>query len=152
MQRFTLSLRPHRGTWADADLARAAAELDRRPMLLMESAHPGRLPSAGRYASLTPGNLVFGAMKVAEDGDDLVVRVVETAGRAVRGVVDLQLWQRRFEIDVRPFEIRTFRVSRDPDIDVVETDLLERPLATTGEPAAEAAERAPHADGSYSPL
>jgi alpha-mannosidase len=138
-QRFTLALLPHRGTWADAGLGRAASELNQRPTLLMESAHPGRLPSIGRYGSLTPENLVFGGLKVAEDGDDLVVRVVETAGRAVRGVVDLQLWQRRFEVDIRPFEIRTFRVSRDPETDVLETDLLERPLSTASE-ASEARE------------
>ena len=157
MQRFTLALLPHRGTWADAGLGRAASELNQRPTLLMESAHPGRLPSVGRYASLTPENLVFGALKVAEDGDDLVVRVVETAGRAAHGVVDLQLWQRRFDVDIGPFEIRTFRVSRDPDVDVVETDLLERPLsvadaAVVETPAVEATEPATDADGSYSPL
>jgi hypothetical protein len=31
-------------------------------------------------------------------------------------------------VDIAPFEIRTFRVSRDPDIEPQETDLLERPL------------------------
>jgi hypothetical protein len=36
--------------------------------------------------------------------------------------------QRRFDVDIAPFEIRTFRVSRDPDIEPQETDLLERPL------------------------
>jgi len=151
-QRFTLSLLPHRGGWADAHLGRAATELNQRPTLLMESAHPGRLPSVGTYASIEPENLVFGAMKVAEDGDDVVVRVVETAGRAGHGVVDLHLWQRRFEVAIQPFEIRTFRVSRDPDVEVVETDLLERTLSVAGEAVAEAAGHVTHADGSYSPL
>jgi alpha-mannosidase len=132
-QRFTLALLPHRGGWADAGLTRRAIELNRRPTVLMESAHAGRLPDVASYASIEPDNLVLGAVKVAEDGADLVVRVVETCGRAARGVVDLQLWQRRFEIDVGPFEIRTFRVSRDPDRGVVETDLLERPLVTVAE-------------------
>jgi alpha-mannosidase len=155
VQRFTLSLLPHRGTWADAGLARPASELNQRPTLLMESAHPGRLPSTASYASVAPANLVLGAVKVAEDEDDLVVRLVETAGRATRALVDLPLWQRRFETDIGPFEIRTFRVSRDPDIDVVETDLLERSAAAGEMPAPDVAEGVPEisrTDGSYSPL
>ena len=136
VQRFTLSLLPHRGTWADARLTRAASELDRRPTVLLESAHPGRLPERATYAAVEPENLVLGAVKLAEDGDDLVVRVVETCGRPAHGVVDLPLWQRRFELDIEPFEIRTFRISRDPDVDVEETDLLERPLVTDGETGA----------------
>ena len=133
VQRFTLSLLPHRGTWADAGLTRAASELNQRPTVLLESAHPGRLPDTASFAAVGPENLVLGAVKVAEDGDDLVVRVVETCGHAAHGVVDLPLWQRRFELDVGPFEIRTFRVSRDPDVEVTETDLLERPLPAEGE-------------------
>ena len=70
---------------------------------------------------------MLGAVKVSEDGEDLVVRVVETCGRAAHGVLDLPLWQRRVEVDIEPFEIRTFRISRDPDVAVRETDLLERP-------------------------
>ena len=151
-QRFTLSLLPHRGTWADAGLHRTASELNQRPTVLLESAHAGRLPSTGRYASVTPENVVLGALKIAEDGDDLVVRVVETAGRAVRAAIDLVLWQRRFDVEIAPFEIRTFRVSRDPDVDVVETDLLERPVRAGG--AADDRSDADHArtDSSYSPL
>ncbi|HET8787004.1 MAG TPA: glycoside hydrolase family 38 C-terminal domain-containing protein, partial [Candidatus Limnocylindrales bacterium] len=155
IQRFTLSLLPHRGTWADAGLARAASELNQRPTLLMESAHPGRLPQMARYGAVTPENLVLGAVKVAEDEDDLVIRLVETAGRATRAVVDLPLWQRRFETDIGPFEIRTFRVSRDPDVEVVETDLLERPMAAaedTSPRRPEGTRQDARTDGSYSPL
>ena len=132
IQRFTLSLLPHAGTWADARLTRAAAELNQRPTVLLESGHPGRLPDTATYGSVEPANLVLGAVKVAEGGDDVVVRVVETCGRAAHGVIDLPLWQRRFEVDIAPFEIRTFRISRDPDVAIEETDLLERSLPAEG--------------------
>ena len=152
VQRFTLSLLPHRGTWADAGLTRAATELNQRPTILLESGHPGRLPDTASYAAVEPDNLVLGAVKVAEDGDDLVVRVVETCGRAVRGAVDLPLWQRRFEIDIGPFQIRTFRISRDPDVEVTETDLLERPLTADAESSTDVAGITARTGGSYSPL
>jgi alpha-mannosidase len=86
------------------------------------------------------------------------VRVVETSGQPAHGVVDLPLWQRRFELEIGPFEIRTFRVSRDPDRPVVETDLLERPLDATSaavgtsQPEVAAAPAPVRTDGSYSPL
>ena len=155
VQRFTMSLLPHRGTWAEAGLTRAATELDQRATVLLESAHPGRLPDTASYARVEPDDLVLGAVKLAEDGDDLVVRVVETCGQPAHAVVDLPLWQRRFDVDIGPFEIRTFRISRDPDIEVEETDLLERPLTGDGGTgAAQTATRtgAARSDGSYSPL
>jgi alpha-mannosidase len=72
---------------------------------------------------------VLGAVKLAEDGDDLVVRVVETAGRAGPARVAFPAWDRTLELEVGPFEIRTFRVPRDDSVDATETDLLERPLS-----------------------
>jgi alpha-mannosidase len=70
---------------------------------------------------------VIGALKVAEDGDDLVVRAVETCGRAAAAVIALTGWGREIRFDIGPYEVRTFRVPRDDALPVVETDLLERP-------------------------
>jgi alpha-mannosidase len=158
IHRFTLALLPHRGAWSTSVPARRAAELNQRPTVLMESGHAGRLPAMASYGSVEPEGLVLGAVKSSEDEDDLVVRVVETTGQAALGVVDLALWQRRFELEIGAFEIRTFRVSRDPDRPVVETDLLERPLAeatrSDGTGASEEAvtQEKPRTGGSYSPL
>jgi alpha-mannosidase len=158
VHRFTLALLPHRGAWHATVPARRAAEVNQRPTVLMESTHAGRLPHSSSYGSVEPESLVLGAVKVAEDGEDLVVRVVETTGQGANGVVDLPLWQRRFELEIGPFEIKTFRVSRDPDRPVVETDLLERPLETGTEPGRArrpgrvASPEPNQAEGSYSPL
>jgi alpha-mannosidase len=142
-QRFSLRLVPHRGAWSDAGLTRRAAELNLRPAVLIESFHDGPLPLAGSYVSVSPEHLVLGAVKLAEDGDDLLVRVVETAGRAAAARVELPQWARTIEFQIEPFQIRTFRVPRDPSGDAIEVDLLERPLepARTGTPRKE---RAPH--------
>jgi alpha-mannosidase len=129
IQRFTLALLPHRGTWADAGLTRRALELNQRPTVLIESAHDGTLPPTASYASITPDNVVLGTVKLAEDADDLVVRAFETAGRRADVRIDLPAWRRQFEFEIAPFEIRTFRVPRDTSRPVNETDLLERPLA-----------------------
>jgi alpha-mannosidase len=128
VQRFTLRLVPHRGAWSAAGLARRALELNERQTVLIESYHDGPLPPACTFGGVEPGNLVLGAVKHAEDGDDLVVRVVETAGRAADARVSLAAWGRELAFPIGPFEIRTFRVPRDAGAQPSETDLLERPI------------------------
>jgi alpha-mannosidase len=128
IQRFTLALLPHRGAWTEAGLTRRALELNQRPTVLIESAHDGPLPPTASYASVTPDNVVLGAFKLAEDADDLVVRAIETSGRGASTRIDLPAWQRHVQFEIAPYEIRTFRVPRDPRLPVTETDLLERPL------------------------
>ena len=130
IQRFTLGLLPHRGNWADAPATREALVINQRPTVLLESFHDGPLAQTGSYLGLEPDNVVAGAVKLAEHGDDLVVRVVETAGRPAPARIRLPAWDREVAFDIRPFEIRTFRIPRDPSGAVVETDLLERPAAT----------------------
>ena len=131
LQRFTLVLVPHRGTWDEAGLTRRAMELNQRQIILLESFHDGPLATSGSFVSVEPEHLVLGALKVAEDGDDLVVRVVETAGRPATARVAFPAWGRDLTFEIRPFEIRTFRVPRDAAMAAVETDLLERPLPAT---------------------
>jgi alpha-mannosidase len=128
LQRFTLGLVPHRGAWPDAGLTREALVLNQRPIVLLESYHDGPLAQRGSFLSVEPEHVVAGAVKLAEDGDDLVVRVVETAGRAGAARVSLPAWEREVAFEIEPFEIRTFRIPRDPGAVPVETDLLERPV------------------------
>jgi alpha-mannosidase len=128
LQRFALGLLPHRGRWSDAGLTRRALQLNQRATALIESGHEGPLPASASYGSVMPDNVVLGALKLAEDADDLVVRAVETAGRGSVARIDLPAWSRSIEFEIAPFEIRNFRVPRDAGRQVTETDLLERPL------------------------
>ena len=128
LQRFVLWLVPHRGSWDAAGLTRRALELNQRPTVLLESFHDGPLPGVASFASVEPENLVLGAVKHAADGDGLVIRVVETEGRAAEARVALTGWGRELTFPIEPYEIRTFRVPSDPAMPVDETDLLERPV------------------------
>ena len=128
-QRFTLGLVPHRGSWPDANLTRQAIELNQRPTILLESAHGGPLPAMTSFAEVAPDHVVLGALKLAEDGTDLVVRLVETCGRAAIASVTFPAWEHRVEVEIGPFQIRTFRITGDGA--AIETDLLERPLGGT---------------------
>ncbi|MEA2519758.1 MAG: alpha-mannosidase [Chloroflexota bacterium] len=131
IQRFTLSLVPHRGPWTAAALTRRAAELNQRATVLIESFHDGPLAPTGSYVSVEPDHVVLRAVKIAEEGDELVIRVVETAGRAASAEVRFPAWDRELAFEIGAFEIRTFRLPRDPTAPAFETDLLERPLPAT---------------------
>jgi alpha-mannosidase len=137
LQRFTLALLPHLGRWADAGLTRAAAELNQRPTALLESYHAGPLPTHGSFVSVEPEHLVVGALKAGEDGDDLVIRVVETAGRPAKAHVRFPAWDRELRFEIGPFEIRTFRLPRDGGAAPIEVDLLERPIGEASDMAGE---------------
>ncbi len=128
LQRFALALLPHRGAWPDAGLTREALVLNQRPTVLLESYHEGPLAQRGSFLSVEPEHVVAGAVKLAEDGDDLIVRVVETAGREGAARIHLPAWDREVTFDIGPFEIRTFRIPAAAGADAIETDLLERSL------------------------
>jgi alpha-mannosidase len=132
LQRFTLWLVPHRGEWADAGLTRRALELNQRPTALIESFHAGTLGSRSSFASVEPDHVILGAVKQAEDGEGLVVRLAETAGRPATATVRFPAWEREFGVEIGAFEIRTFRVPADAALEPIETDLLERPPAEAG--------------------
>lgn len=125
VQRFTYALLPHAAGWEQAGTTRRAAELNRRPVALVESGHAGRLPQRDSFMAVDQPNIVVSAVKRAEDGDDLVVRAYETDRAATRATISLPKWGRAIAADFGPCEIKTFRVPRDPARPVVETNLLE---------------------------
>jgi alpha-mannosidase len=120
---FRLRLIPHAGDWREADVVRRAAELNQPPFALLESAHSGALPRAASFADDGGGSFVVTVLKRAEDGDALIVRAYESAGRA--GSTRVTVFDRSFDVEFGVAEIKTWRVPRDPAEPVAETDLLE---------------------------
>jgi alpha-mannosidase len=122
-QSFTVRLVPHAGDWREANVVRLAAELNQPPFALIETFHDGPLPQRRSFASDGGGDVVVTVLKRAEDGDALVVRAYESAGRA--SPARIELFGRTIEADFGPHEIKTFRVPREGDGPVAETNLLE---------------------------
>ena len=125
IQRFTYALLPHTGGWEAAGTVRHAAEINQRPVVLIESYHEGPLPEKDSYLSVEPHNVILEVLKQAEDDDDLIVRCRETCKKATRATIYLSGWSREIETDFAPCEIKTFRVPTDENLPVVETNLLE---------------------------
>ncbi|MEV0383658.1 hypothetical protein [Nonomuraea sp. NPDC050643] len=56
---------------------------------------------------------------------DLVVRAVESTGRATTATLDIPVAGIRLTADFGPSQIRTFRIPLDDPLSAVETDLIE---------------------------
>jgi len=125
IQRFTYTLLPHEGGWESAGTVKCAAELNQRPVAIIETYHKGDLPQSDSFLSIDRDNVIVSAVKKAEDGDDLIVRCYETAKLATEAVIRLPKWNREIRASFGPCEIKTFRIPQDAAHPVTETNLLE---------------------------
>ena len=109
-QTFRLLLAPHSGTWQDAGIVRVAEELTAPVPALYQGIHKGTRPQAASFLAVDVPNVVVSVVKQAEDGNDLIIRCYETAGRATKASLDLGLVHRHWSGEFHPLEIKTLRV------------------------------------------
>jgi len=84
---FHYALYPHAGTWQQAMTVRHGFEYNYPLQAVVTTAHPGTLPAAHSFVSVSPDNVVLTAVKKAEDANGLdqkalILRVYEWAGKA----------------------------------------------------------------------
>ena len=118
------------GGHAQLNLHRRAEELQTPAEYAVDSRHPGTEPWERSFIEVAPESVAVSAIKRAEDGRGTIIRLQEMRGEEVEArvlILGLGLdWKGR----LGPWEIRTLRVARNADggAEVVETDLLERPV------------------------
>ncbi|HPD16461.1 MAG TPA: glycoside hydrolase family 38 C-terminal domain-containing protein [Planctomycetota bacterium] len=122
---FRYRLVPHAGSWQDAGVAREAQALNVPVFYRFEDVQDGMVSSYGSAVEVKPDNLLLTVLKKAEEGDGLIVRFVETAGRETPARVDVHFAQAAWTGRLRPFEIKTLRFDLD-DRSAVEVNMLER--------------------------
>lgn len=86
---FTYSLYPHGGGWRDAMTVRQAYDLNYALTEMQTERHEGAFPAQHSFLAVQPDNVVVTAVKKAEDGNSLVMRFYEWAGK--EGDVKLSL-------------------------------------------------------------
>jgi alpha-mannosidase len=133
-QTWRYLLVPHAGDWREAGLHRRAAELGSPVRAMQESFHDGARPAADSFLSDGADQVMVTALKQHEDGDDLVVRAVETSGRPATAVLDVRAAGVRIETAFGPSQIRTFRIPREDPTAIVEVDLVEDDLPEPSAP------------------
>lgn len=85
-----------------------------RPLTnIVETWHEGALPSAGSALEVSAPNVILSAVKVAEDGDGLVLRLWETEGRETPATVSGASLPEPLTFVATPHAIRTFRHGKD---------------------------------------
>ena len=110
IQTFRMVLAPHTGSWQDAGVVRRAEELTAPVPVLYQGIHKGTRAQAASFLSVDVPDVVVSDLKQAEDGNDLIIRCYETAGRATKASLDLGLVHRRWTGEFHPLEIKTLRV------------------------------------------
>lgn len=127
---FTYSIYPHGGSWRDALTVRRGYELNYPLLVRPLEKHEGELKDEYSFLQLQPDNVVLTAAKKAEDGNWLILRFYEWAGKESdvklrlpagaleasetdlmeRRVADLSLVDGAVTIHTKPYEIKTIRV------------------------------------------
>jgi alpha-mannosidase len=124
MQTFRMILAPHAGVWQDAGIVRAAEEMMASPVIIYQGIHRGTRPLSDSFLSVDAPNVIISAIKQAEDGDDVIVRMYESAGRATTAHVDLKFAHARWTGQFHPFEIKTLRIKAKTSA-ISEVNILE---------------------------
>jgi alpha-mannosidase len=86
---FTYSLYPHAGTWREALTVRQGYEVNVPLLATTTTRHQGTLPSEQSFFSIQENNVVITAIKKDADGNALIVRFYEWAGK--KGDIHLTL-------------------------------------------------------------
>lgn len=127
---FTYVYYPHKFSWQQADTVRKALALNVVPIANYTQGNAGTVTSVPSFVELSCGNVIVEAIKQAQDGNGLILRVVETS--RFRGpvtvrwnlpgtkVVETNLMEQdetdvafndgSFTFDIKPFDVRTFRI------------------------------------------
>ena len=109
-QTFRMWLVPHSGAWQEANVVRLAEEFTAPVAVIYQGIHGGSRPLSASFLSVDVPNVVVSAVKKAEEGNDLIIRCYETAGRPARASLHLGMVNRRWTGNFRPLEIKTLRV------------------------------------------
>ncbi len=130
---FSYSLFPHAGDWKQALTVRRGYEFNYKLSAMQVQPHGGSLAAAESFVHIAQNNVVLTAIKKAEDGDALIFRFYEWAGKAgdvqvtvpagateARSANLMEIPEgpalaleetNRVTVRVKPYEIVTLRVS-----------------------------------------
>jgi alpha-mannosidase len=109
-QAFTVVVCPHPGDWRDAGIVLQARLLNMPVVPITSHCHPGSRPRQASGGGLAATGLEVTALKRADTGDGLIVRVADVYGRGNAGELH---WQgATFPITLAPCAVATFRLTQ----------------------------------------
>ncbi len=124
---FTLRIHPYADTWSGADLPRRAREQDVPAAVLIDTCHPGLLPPRGSFCAVTGDGMILSAVKRAENGQGMILRLWESRGRETAcTVAGVLLGPRVLSQRLHPYALWTVFVPDDAGQPVQTVDITER--------------------------
>jgi alpha-mannosidase len=115
---------PHKDTWKESNITRIAEEFVAPSVLIYQGIHGGKMPKAGSFLAVDAQNVIISAIKKSENGDDIIIRCLETSGLQTSATVDFLFAHRKWTGNFRPCEIKTLRMNQNTS-DIKEVNLLE---------------------------
>ena len=130
--RFTYSLYPHAGNLRDSDTVKLAYDLNQPMQVYAGRAGDGSLPERFSAVSCDADNIILETVKIAEDGNDVILRMYETKNERTAfhlhlGIPAEEVWlcdlmenpvervegkNGEIALVAKPFEILTLRLTR----------------------------------------
>jgi alpha-mannosidase len=116
------------GAFTALELDRLACEMQTPAEYVMDSAHEGTEAWERSFFRLSPGNVTATALKRAEAGDAVVVRLQEHAGRPTEFTLESEVLGLNHKGQIKPWAVMTLTVNggKGSRPDVKEVNLLER--------------------------
>ncbi len=134
-QHFNYAIYPHKGDYVEGNVTRQGYAFNEPIYALRTTSHKGELPKSHSFVQIDADNVILNALKKSEDDNDWIVRVYETAGKSatVNVTFDRQVsaaqevnliedpvgkvetHKNGFVFDIKPREIRSFKVRLDSD-------------------------------------
>jgi alpha-mannosidase len=109
-QELRFRLVPHGGDWRDARVVKQGWELNAPPVVHCESAHPGSRSAQASLLGTESDNVLLSVIKRSEDGNDIIIRGYETAGRPAKTRLHLPRLDKSYDLEFAPHEIKTVRI------------------------------------------
>ena len=124
IQTFRLLLAPHSGSWQDVNAPRIAEEFIAPPVAIYQGIHRGKMSKSGSFLSVDAPNVIVSAIKLSEDGNDGIVRLVETFGKDTAVTLRFPSVDFQWNGKIKAFEIKTLRLNPQTG-NIREVNLLE---------------------------
>jgi alpha-mannosidase len=86
---FTYSLYPHAGAVTDGGTVQRARELNNPLLVIKTGKHAGSLPTVYSFFSVESPSVILDGIKKTEDGDGIILRLYESAGKETQAKIHL---------------------------------------------------------------
>jgi len=128
------SIYPHKGDWKKAQTFRRGYEVNHplESIMITNPSSKGLEPQSKSFIQVKPENIVISCVKMAEDSNDIVIRMYDATGEEAKAEVlfnfkieeasEVDLMERKIDklkpegervtVDLKPFEIKTLRIKR----------------------------------------